>query len=387
MLLNSAESHQNQRKGTGPVQQNAMSRRRRHLHRSRIPASTEAATRVGLRYVTCCGPGILRRRSAKGFIYIGTNGKVLRNSRELQRIRSLVIPPAWTDVWICPSASGHLQAVGRDVRGRKQYRYHARYREVRDTTKFGHMAAFGKALPGIRKQVSRDLKLEGLPRNKVLAAVVRLLDTTSMRIGNEEYVRENNSFGLTTLRNRHVQIARRTLKFHFRGKSGQVLKVELEDHQLARIIKRCQDLPGYELFEYLDDTGKPTKVESEDVNEYLRQITGQDFTAKDFRTWAGTSLTLLALAARGPAGSRAQAKRNIVAAIKSTSQKLGNRPPACRKYYVNPAVLDFYVQGRLCGLMEQIAPDRSPHALRREERAVAKLLSIGRTTRGKAHPT
>jgi DNA topoisomerase I len=366
--------------------QTSINANRGHSQLRHMPSAAEsvkAAKLVGLRYVMGYEPGILRRKSGNGFVYIGTNGKVLRDSDQLQRIRSLAIPPAWKEVWICSSAYGHLQAVGRDARGRKQYRYHARYREARDRTKFGHLMAFGNALPAIRREVNHDLRLEGLPRNKVLAAVVRLLDTTCMRIGNEEYVRDNNSFGLTTLRNRHVQIAGKTLRFRFRGKSGQVHNLELADYQLARIIKRCQELPGYELFEYLDHTGKPAKVNSEDVNGYLRGITGEEFTAKDFRTWAGTSLALLALEGLGPARSAAQAKRTITAAIKSVSQKLGNRPPACRKYYVHPVILDAYSQGHLCGLREHMIRKRSAHALRREELALLKLLSRDQTRQGR----
>lgn len=295
----------------------------------------------------------------------------------LRRIRSLVIPPAWTNVWICPKPTGHLQAVGRDARGRKQYRYHPLYRQHRDQTKFEHMLAFGKALPKIRRQVSRDLRLPGLPRRKVLAAVVRLLDRTSIRVGNEEYARQNNSFGLTTLRSRHVQITRTRLRFHFRGKSGQLHDIQIEDPRLARILKRTNELPGHELFMYVDDEGKPAKISSEDVNEYIRNITGQDFTAKDFRTWAGTSLALLELEGLGVAESATAAKRNVVAAIKNVAQRLGNRPAACRKYYVHPAVLDSYTQGLLAGSMETLRPGRGACALRKEELALMKLLTHG----------
>ena len=313
----------------------------------------------------------------KDFAYVGPSGRPVRDPRILRRIRSLVIPPAWADVWICPSPWGHLQAVGRDARGRKQYRYHPQYRRHRDQTKFGHMIAFGKALPGIRRQVNKDLRLEGLPRNRVLAAVVRLLDRTSIRVGNEEYARTNHSFGLTTLRSRHVQITRTRLRFHFRGKSGQVHDIQVEDPRLARILKQTNDLPGQELFMYLDSEGKPAKISSEDVNDYIRSVTGQDFTAKDFRTWAGTSLALLELESLGPAQTATAAKRNVVAAIKTVSTRLGNRPAACRKYYVHPGLLDHYAQGLLTGSVDAVRPSRGPCALRKEELALMKLLGQG----------
>lgn len=345
-----------------------------------MPDPVKSARLAGLVYVTGREPGITRRRAGAGFIYIGPGGKPVRSERILKRIRSLVIPPAWTHVWICASAAGHLQATGRDARGRKQYRYHPDYRSFRDRTKFGEMIGFGSALPAIRKRVSQALRLPGLPRNKVLAAIVRLLDLTHARVGNEEYAKENKSFGLTTLRNRHVQIAGRSLRFRFRGKSGQMHELELDDPQLARIVKQCHDLPGYELFEYLDEEGKTVKIHSQDVNEYLHEITGQNFTAKDFRTWAGTSHTIIALETLGPAPSKTRAKRNVVAAIKQTSAELGNRPAACKRYYIHPMVLETYTEGRLCGLMEKMAKmlcSRSPYALHQEELAVLELLTKG----------
>ena len=344
---------------------------------SNAPSPVKSARLAGLRYVSDSSPGIRRRRAGKGFVFTGPGARRIRDPKVIQRIRSLVIPPAWTNVWICPSSFGHLQAVGRDARGRKQYRYHAQYRQHRDQTKFEHMISFGKALPRIRRQVTRDLRHPGLPKQKVLAAVVRLLDRTSIRVGNVEYARENQSFGLTTLRSRHVQITRSKLRFHFRGKSGQEHDIQLEDPRLARILKQCNDLPGHELFMYLTDEGEPAKVSSEDVNEYIRDIAAQDFTAKDFRTWAGSSLALLELQALGPAGSASAAKRNLVAAIKTVAQRLGNRPAACRKYYVHPAVLEGYTRGLLVGLSDEHRSSKRVCALRKEELALMKLLEKG----------
>lgn len=271
----------------------------------------------------------------------------------MRRIRSLVIPPAWTNVWICSLPHGHLQALGIDARGRKQYRYHPLYRQVRNHTKFSRLLDFGKVLPEIRQRVNRDLALPGLPREKVLATVVRLLETTFIRIGNVEYARENSSFGLTTLRNRHVAIEGSTLKFNFRGKSGQDHEVSIHDRRLARIVKECQELPGYELFQYKDELGERHSIDSSDVNGYLKEITGEDFTAKDFRTWAGTVQTALALAEIGPFQSETEAKRNIVAAVKSTASRLGNRPATCRNYYVHPAILESYMDGSLLGSVKR----------------------------------
>jgi DNA topoisomerase I len=333
-----------------------------------------SATAVGLRYVTSNGLGITRRRAGKGFVYLGVDRKVIRNPKVIRRIKSLAIPPAWKDVWICPLTNGHLQAVGRDARFRKQYRYHPQYRAIRDKTKFGRMIAFGRSLPRIRERIEADLGLHGLPKRKVLATVVRLLETTCIRVGNDEYAKENNSFGLTTLRNRHVQIEGRTLRFKFRGKSGQQHDIELKDTRLSRIIRNLQDLPGYDLFEYIDDEGQPVKISSGDVNDYLREITGEEFTAKDFRTWMGTGLAALALERIGPAESKSAVKRNIVAAIKDTSSRLGNRPPACRKYYVHPVILDAYANGTLSPALESAKTTRQPHALRREELAIMDLI-------------
>ncbi len=307
----------------------------------------ESAVIAGLHYVDPSSEGFRRRRAGKGFCYLDTRGRVLRDAAHLKRIRSLVIPPAWRDVWICPSADGHLQAVGYDARGRRQYRYHPAYRQVRNETKFARMAEFGLALPRIRRQVNQDLSQPGLPREKVLATVVRLLETTFIRIGNSEYAKENDSFGLTTLRNRHVDVEGSTVRFRFRGKSGLSHEVEVKDRRVAKVIKICLDLPGYNLFEYVDEGNTVRSISSTDVNTYIKGITGQEFTAKDFRTWAGTVQTALALASIGVCSCETEAKRNIVAAIKDTAKRLGNRPATCRNYYVHPAITESYVSGTL----------------------------------------
>ncbi|HZU26627.1 MAG TPA: DNA topoisomerase IB [Bryobacteraceae bacterium] len=352
-----------------------MAARRKKLP-SKLPTDPYESARVaGLRYVSGEGPGIIRKRKGEGFIYIGPDGEEVSDEETLARIRSLAIPPAWEQVWICPSKNGHVQAVGRDARGRKQYRYHPLYRAVRDATKFTRMVAFGEALPAIRRRVEQDLALPGLPKNKVLATVVRLLERTCIRVGNDEYVRENGSFGLTTLRNKHVKIEGRTLRFHFKGKSGIVHDIELSDRRLAKIVRDCQCIPGHELFHYIDEDGTAYRIHSEDVNEYLREITGQDFTAKDFRTWNGTGQAALELEALGACDCDTQAKKNIVAAIKSVAERLGNRPATCRKYYVHPAVLDAYTEGTLLDLLRATTGGNSPEAMRREEMAVMKLLA------------
>jgi DNA topoisomerase-1 len=317
------------------------------------PASYADAEEAGLRYVTGTGPCIRRLRRGRSFLYVGTNGRPLRDAKHLERIRSLVIPPAWHDVWICPSANGHLQATGRDARGRKQYRYHARYRAHRDEAKFSRMIAFGTALALMRQNIERDLNRRGLPREKVLATVVKLLETTYIRVGNEEYARDNESFGLTTMKDRHVHIAGAQLQFRFRGKSAQDQVIALTDRRLARIVKQCRDLPGYELFQYVDRDGAIHRIDSADVNEYIRRLTGHDFTAKDFRTWAGTLLAARELDAAGPAASAAAGKRAIVGAVKTVARQLGNRPATCRKYYVHPAVFEAYSDGSLFLAMEQ----------------------------------
>lgn len=337
----------------------------------------DVAKDAGLRYVHDSMPGIHRERAGDGFRYVGVDGRPVEDERVLARINALVIPPAWTDVWIAPTSRGHIQATGRDEKGRKQYRYHPRWREVRDEAKYSRMIAFAEALPGLRAQVQEDLALPGLQRDKVLATVVRLLDETNIRIGNEEYARENKSFGLTTLRNKHVEVSGSTLRFAFRGKSGKQHVVEVQDRRVARIVKRCQELPGHELFQYLDDDGAQQTVESTDINAYLRRVTGQEFTAKDFRTWAGTVVAASTLRELGGYASETQAKRNVVEAVKAASDKLGNTPTICRKCYVHPAVIDTYMNGALLtaalGRSERRLTD-GPNGLDADEAVVLALL-------------
>lgn len=306
-----------------------------------------AAKDAGLRYITDSAPGIRRVPAGDDFTYIGVDGQPLTDQRTLERIRALVLPPAWTDVWISPTPRGHIQATGRDAKGRKQYRYHDRWRTARDETKYGRMIAFAEALPTIRRRVDADMARHGLTRERVLATVVRLLDETDIRIGNQEYVRENASFGLTTLRNEHVEVAGSTLRFQFRGKSGKEHSIEVRDRRVAKIVKSCQDLPGQELFQYLDDSGERRTIESSDVNEYLREISGQDFTAKDFRTWAGTVVAGHALREMGLAETPTAAKKNVTAAVKLAAERLGNTPTICRKCYVHPNVVASYLDGSL----------------------------------------
>jgi DNA topoisomerase-1 len=344
-------------------------------HPHHLPAP-EAATAAGLRYVTDAAPGIRRDKAGKGFVYRHPGGRPLKEERTLARIRSLVIPPAWTDVWICPNPQGHLQAVGRDARGRKQYRYHARWRESRDEAKYGRMVAFGRALPRIRARLEDDLSQRGLPREKVLAAVVRLLERTLIRVGNEEYARANRSFGLTTLRSHHVDVAGRKIRFQFRGKSGKEHEVGIEDAELSRIVRRCQELPGQELFRYVDAAGHVRSVKSEDVNRYLRGVAGQPFTAKDFRTWGGTVRAAFALARQGRVGAVTQARKNVRRAIEEVARRLGNTPSICRKCYVHPAVVDSYLDGVLDEALgrRKHRPGRAVAGLSPHESAVLRLL-------------
>ena len=336
-----------------------------------------AAEAAGLRHVTDAGPGIRRRRRGRGFQYVSPAGATLRDEAVLERIRSLAVPPAWTDVWICPSPVGHLQATGRDARGRKQYRYHPRWREVRDATKYHRMIAFGKALPRIRRRVDRDLaRRRGLERERVLAAVVRLLDTTNIRIGNDEYARDNRSFGLTTLRDRHAKVSGPRVTFRFRGKGGRAHEVEVEDARVARIVRRCRDLPGQHLFQYVGEDGEVADVGSDDVNAYLAAIAGDDFTAKDFRTWAGTVLAAWALQEAG-GGSPTAAKRELTAAVEEVARDLGNTPAVCRRCYVHPAVVGAHLDGSLRKTFEREAAGRRPRGtsgLSRHEATVLRLL-------------
>jgi DNA topoisomerase-1 len=336
-----------------------------------------SATEAGLRHVTDAAPGIRRIRAGKGFRYVGDDGRPIRDREELARIRSLAVPPAWTDVWICASPRGHLQATGRDARGRKQYRYHPRWRTQRDEMKYSRMIAFGRALPAIRRRVERDLRRHGLPRERVLAAVVRLLEETRIRVGNEEYARDNRSFGLTTLRDRHATVGSTRIRFRFRGKGGKTSDIEVSDARLARLVARCQDLPGQELFQYLDVDGEPRTIGSDDVNDYLRDISGQDFTAKDFRTWAGTVLAAWALKEFEEVGSEAQARHNVVRAVEAVASELGNTPAVSRRSYVHPSVINAYLDGNVVRDVRRSA-DRtlreSLDALTPQEAAVLALL-------------
>ncbi|MFL5472973.1 MAG: DNA topoisomerase IB [Gemmatimonadales bacterium] len=344
----------------------------------------ESAQAAGLRYVSDTQPGIRRKRAGKGFVYVATDGKTIRDAKELSRIRSLAIPPAYTDVWICPSPNGHIQATGRDARGRKQYRYHPKWREVRDETKFGRMLGFSQALPKIRARLERDLSLPGLPREKVLATVVRLLECTCIRVGNDEYAKSNRSYGLTTLQDRHVEISGSKLRFEFRGKSGKTHKVDLNDRRLARIVERCQDLPGEDLFQYLDDDDVRQTIGSGDVNEYIRDISGQEFTAKDFRTWAGTLLAIEALTKIGPFSTQRNAKSNVLKAIDKVAEQLNNTRSVCRKYYVHPAVLESYMEGNLLEHLGNGSKQGAKDDLAADEVAVVRLLQrhLGNNSNG-----
>lgn len=336
-----------------------------------------SAEEAGLRYVSDRIRGISRRRAGRGFAYIDAQGGTLRDPETIARIRALAVPPAWTDVWICPSARGHLQATGRDARGRKQYRYHAQWREIRDGTKYARLPSFAKVLPQIRAQVEQDLSLPGLPRDKILATVIRLLEITLIRVGNREYARDNESFGLTTMRDRHVGVSGSTLEFEFLGKGGKRHRVDVRDPRLARIIARCQEIPGHELFQYVDDEGEHRTVESADVNEYLRRHAGEDFSAKDFRTWAGTVLMVQALRELGPAASTRQAKRKLLRGIEMVAEMLGNTPAISRAYYVHPAVTEAYMDGSLHSFLEARGKKkhRSRRGLTREEADVLAFLT------------
>jgi DNA topoisomerase-1 len=335
-----------------------------------------AAKEVGLQYVSDDRPGIQRQRRGKNFIYIGLDGKPIRDREEIRRINSLAIPPAYKDVWICPLKNGHLQATGRDAKGRKQYRYHPLWRTIRDQTKFTRMISFSQSLPTIRQRIEHDLSLPGLPKQKVLAAIIRLMELTRIRVGNEEYARTNQSYGLTTMQDEHVDVKGTKLHFQFRGKSGVEHDIELSDRRLAKIVKRCQDLPGQDLFQYVDEQGEYQSISSGDVNDYLREISGQDFTAKDFRTWAGTVLAASHLAELEVFSSETAAKKNITAVVKTVAVHLGNRPATCRKYYVHPAVFEAYLDQSLVQIMHQHAEEviEDANALRAEELAVVMLL-------------
>lgn len=307
----------------------------------------EAAENAGLTYVTDEKPGIRRLKRGTGFRYESPGGEKIVDDKTLQRIRKLAIPPAYSDVWICPKPNGHLQATGRDAKGRKQYRYHERFREVRDSTKYEHMLGFAAALPAIRAKVDEHLALRGLPREKVLATIVRLLETTMIRVGNADYAKQNKSYGLTTLQDRHVDIEGSELRFHFKGKSGKLWRLKLKDRRIAKVVKASQDLPGQHLFQYIDADGAQREVNSGDINSYLKEVSGTEITAKDFRTWSGTVLAALALAEYEKVDSAAAAKRNVREAIERVASRLGNTPSVCRKCYIHPEIFDSYLGDEL----------------------------------------
>jgi len=328
-------------------------------------------------YVSDQGPGYRRVRRGRRFAYLSPANRPVRDERILRRIRRLAIPPAYTDVWICPQANGHLQATGRDARGRKQYRYHPDWRAQRDATKYDRMLDFSERLPRLRRRVAADLRRPGMPREKVLAGVVRLLEASLIRVGNEEYARLNRSFGLTTLKRRHARVEGSAIRFRFAGKSGQRHEVGLRDRRLAAIVRRCQDLPGQDLFAYVGDDGVAHDISSEDVNEYLREISGIDMTAKDFRTWAGTVLAYRALRALAPVENGRAAKKNVVEAVRLTADQLGNTPAVARKSYVHPAVLEAYLEGTIGGALLEAAEeqhDPPPVATSDEASEVVKLI-------------
>ena len=347
----------------------------------------KTAIRAGLTYVTDGVAGIRRQRSGKGWIFYAPDGARINSPAQRKRINALVIPPAWTDVWICTDPKGHIQVTARDDRRRKQYRYHPLYREARDRSKFRRMLEFSETLPEIRERVENDLlRARDLTRRQILATVVRLLDKTLIRVGNDAYARDNRSFGLTTLRDRHVEIKGANLRFSFRGKSGVNHTVDITDRRLARIIQQCQDLPGQELFKYLDASGKRQTISSDDVNAYLREITGRDITAKDFRTWAGTMLAARELCAMGPAKSRREAERNMIRAIDAVAKRLGNTRAVCRKYYVHPGLVLAYLQGLTAPLSStplalRNRRERPTAALRRDEVVVLQFLQRSQKVR------
>ena len=338
-------------------------------------AAMASARAAGLRYTTDAKPGIRRTRHGGSFRYFTAEGRRLTSADELRRVRSLVIPPAWEDVWICPDARGHLQATGRDARGRKQYRYHPKWREIRDETKYDRMIGFAQALPQIRERTDRDLKKAGVPREKVLGTVVQLLEKTLIRVGNDEYAKQNRSFGLTTLRDGHVEVRGGKLRFTFRGKSGIEHDIDLDDRRLAKIVRACRDIPGYELFQFYDEQGKRQAVGSADVNAYLKELTGEDYTSKDFRTWAGTVHAAQLLREQVAFKSVTEAKRHVLRAVESVAKRLGNTKAVSRKCYIHPAVFDSYMDGSMVRMrIVRARRSRSPFALNECEAAVLALL-------------
>ena len=335
-----------------------------------------AAEEAGLRYVSDARPGYTRKRNGESFQYFDTEGKLIQDESRLLRIGRLAIPPAYHDVWVCPSPNGHIQATGRDDRGRKQYRYHERWRVIRDENKYDRISTFAAALPKIRRRVQADLKVAGLKREKVMAAVVQLLERTFIRVGNEEYARQNKSFGLTTMKDHHVQVRGKKLRFRFRGKGGKEHEVDFMDRRVAKIVRELQDLPGQDLFQYFDDEGKLCDVTSQDVNDYLQEITGEDFTAKDFRTWAGTVLTAMALNAQEKFATEKQAKSNLKNAIAAAAKLLRNTPTICRKCYVHPAIVESYLNGDLIeGLQTKLDEAEEVPDFTDDERAVLNFLN------------
>jgi DNA topoisomerase-1 len=351
-------------------------------------APEEAAESAGLIYVSDVEPGIRRKKCGSGFTYLGVSGSRIQDRAILKRIRKLAIPPAWTDVWICPKSNGHLQATGRDARGRKQYRYHAAFREIRESTKYEHMVEFAKALPAIRAKVKEHTALKGLPREKVLATVVDLLETTLIRVGNDSYAKDNKSYGLTTLRNQHVAVNGSELRFHFKGKGGKTWRLQVKDRRIAKIVRACQDLPGQELFQYVDETGELKDVTSSDVNSYLREITGRDISAKDFRTWHGTVMAALALHELASFDGKTAMKKNIKAAIEQVAARLGNTVTICRKCYVHPEILQAYAESELTLQIKGEPQDERPNdppRLKPQEAAVLALLEkrLSRTLKDK----
>ena len=355
--------------------------------RSPAPADPEQAARAaGLRYVGDEEPGLAREKRGNAFVYRRADGGVVRDEATLERIRRLAIPPAWTEVWICPSPEGHLQATGRDARGRKQYRYHPRFREVREETKYEHMLEFARALPAIRQRIAEHMALRGLPREKVLATVVHLLESTLIRVGNDDYARSNKSYGLTTLRDGHVDVRGERLRFQFKGKSGKTWQLQVQDRRVAKVVRACQELPGQRLFQYRDEGGELREVTSSDVNAYLREISGRDITAKDFRTWAGTVMAALALQEVQHMDTQAALKKNVRAAIERVAARLGNTPAICRKCYVHPEVFAAHADGELLLQVEREVRSqlKDEHRLRPEESAVLTLLEqrLSRTLQG-----
>ena len=350
----------------------------RELETGSLADPRETAESAGLVYVSDEMPGIRRRRSGKGFSYRREGhgsqlGALVTDRALIARIRSLAIPPAWTDVWIAATPRGHLQATGRDARGRKQYRYHPAFREIRETGKYEHLIDFAQALPRIRAAVAAHMALAGLPREKVLATIVNLLETTLIRVGNADYARENKSYGLTTLNNPHIKVNGTALRFHFKGKSGKVWRLQVKDRRVARVVRACQELPGQQLFQYLDDQGEPRGVSSSDVNDYLREVSGLDITAKDFRTWAGTVQAAWALMELGVGANVTQSKRNLKLAIAQVAERLGNTVAICRKCYVHPQIVECYLEGAFT-LLPNNEADPAPHVLTSQEAAVLAFL-------------